>query len=1011
MTTRDPRIRDIARRATLSAVRSRRGAPGSDAPSVGEAASDDRARSSDVAPFDPGAAPVIEALAATLLDVRAHPDAVENELADLLAGCAQAAVAGEALRGLVRLAAVRDAPPLRETLLSIFGASRYLTDILVRNPGLAAWLMEARTWHAALDADAMRTNLTDAVVPFRSVDARLDALRRAHRRLLLLVGARDLVEHDAVEDTARRLADLAQAAVACALDVVLESMADSRPARAGAFSVIALGKLGGRELNYSSDIDLVYVCEDGDDDALAWHTRVARRLTDALSRATAEGYLYRVDLRLRPDGVSGPIVAGESAMRLYYERRARPWEFQAMLKARVIAGDAGPGRRLLDAIARMTFSTSLSYSPVDAIASMRAQIRDALTPDPRGFDIKLMEGGIRDVEFVVQTLQLVHGGSREALRVPGTLEALDGIEREGLLPHWQVENLAAAYRFFRLVEHRLQMMHQIRTHTVPTDAAGIEALAARVSSGPLGRYDGASFVRALAGHLGNVRAIAEAFFEGADVHPHTALLMLTADDDRVDRILAGYGIREPRRAIGTLHAMAYGTFPRLLDRDARRAFEGALPHVLEAVAPTGDPDRTLVHLAAIAAAGRSEAAFYRRFVDDEAARDFVVAVAALSSRLTRALCRHVDLVDALPAAAAAEGFAAQFRALPDDVRYDPGLAARGGDEARRRREHQQAWFERAALQVFATQWQRRFSARVGGASRALVAARQVAAALDATLPARGVAVFALGSYATEDARPSSDLDLVVVTDGVDAAEVARGVQAINRWFGEGGMLRIDFRLRGEGAGAPLAQDLSFYRDYFERRLATWERVALMRCRPWWGDRDVQRAFLDLVHDAVFRPFDAADLATLVDVRRRLEATSPRRYRVWDTRRAPGGRYDVEYVTAVGLAACPPDDVPVPTALSMPERLRHLARRRLLSSDEFATLTAAFELYQRVELLMDLQETAHPRSAERHAWLRRYLDRTFAWLGAEVPGGVEQALERTRGAVRHVYQRVLSRSLD
>ncbi|HXV13705.1 MAG TPA: hypothetical protein VEC56_05825, partial [Candidatus Krumholzibacteria bacterium] len=538
------------------------------------------------------------------------------------------------------------ARPVLHLVTTVLGTSQHLADILIRQPGFVYWLMEQRTWESPDDVASYEGWLERETEPFRTVEGKLNAVRRMHRQALLKIGAMDLVGIAPVEDVTRRLSDLADACARTVLEIVFDEIAldDTHPR---GLAVIAMGKLGGRELNYSSDIDLIFASDDADEDTMVFYTKVARRVTDAINALTEEGYLYRVDLRLRPDGKAGPLVNSEAALRVYYENRGRPWEFQALLKARTIAGDAELGARVLETLAKLIFNPALPYSPLEAVGAMRDQIKDNLPSSQRGYNIKLMAGGIRDIEFVAQAIQLMNGHRLPEIRTGNTLEALAHVRRLDLLKPWDVDNLAAAYRFFRLVEHRLQMMHQFQTHTLPDSDAEVVLLARRVSTGPLGSYTTESFVEVLSKHLNNVRTFADSFFAGESVHPHSVLLMLPEDHERAVSVLQHYGIRDVPRAMRTLHAMAYGSFPRFLDRRARASFENLLPLLLEDLAATGDPDQTLVHVSQIAAAERSETAFYKMLTDSTPARKLIVAVAGMSSLLTRELCAQIGTLDSL----------------------------------------------------------------------------------------------------------------------------------------------------------------------------------------------------------------------------------------------------------------------------------------------------------------------------------------------------------------------------
>jgi len=949
-----------------------------------------------------------------------------EQFAELAAACLDSPSPSSALTNLHRylertggsavfLDTIRRAPPLAEMLVTTFGSSQYMADILIRNPGYMYWLMDGRTWEEPDTADFYTDWLRREAEVFRSVEGKLNAIRRTHRQALLKIGVRDLLGETGIEETTERLSNLADAVARVVLKVVSDDLGGAdRTARGGpdsgvGFAVIAMGKLGGRELNYSSDVDLVYVCSEADEETMAFNVKLARAFTTALSDVTPEGSLYRVDLRLRPDGQAGPLVNTETSMRIYYENRGRPWEFQAMLKARTIAGDFEVGRRLLSAVSGLVYNPSLSYSPLEDIARLRAQITEGIPAHERSFNIKLMAGGIRDIEFTAQTFQLMHGHRHRELRTPNTLEALGQIRRLEFLEEWEVDNLSSAYRFFRLVEHRLQMMHQIKTHTVPKSPEEIALLARRVGKGPLGTFTVETFLETLSKHLSNVRTFSDSFFAGEDVHPHSVLLLLPEDDERARAIITQYGVDDVRNAMHVLHTMAYGSFPRLHDRATRSAFEELMPFLLEAAAETGAPNRTLINVSQLAEASRNEAGFFRLLTASPAARRRVIALAGFSSYLTNRLCTQMEYFDhfiespvpELEALDRVSGWNREKRRLLEDLGHldDPGTAEH--------RERHKRWLDRARIGGFIGD---HVEGCIGARSPGILTRsvrEMVAGAFEGTVGAdRPVALFALGSFAVGEPRVFSDLDVIVVADGADIPAVTAKVQSVNKWFDDGGFVKLDFRLRGEGASAPLVQDIGFYRQYFEHRMSLWEKVAFAKCRFWWGNEKVADKFLEALRTAIARPFTPVEVAMLVNSRKSIETLAPKLMPEWETKRSAGGRYDVEYLTAVGLAEATPG-ADYEFSLGTTSRLRALQSHGLLERDELDAIGGALSVFTEVEYLLELQDFKLPRSGDRAAELERYLSRSLEYWGVPRASGVVSALVDAKLSVRATFDRLMT----
>jgi glutamate-ammonia-ligase adenylyltransferase len=489
--------------------------------------------------------------------------------------------------------------------------------------------------------------------------------------------------------------------------------------------------------------------------------------------------------------------------------------------------------------------------------------------------------------------------------------------------------------------------------------------------------------------------------------------MLPEESERSVAIVKQYGITDVPRAIRTLHAMAYGSFPRLLDRRARAAFEDLLPLLLEDTAVMGDPEQTLAHVAQIAAAEKSEASFYRMLADSAPIRKLVVGIAGLSSRLTRELCSQIGVLDSL---IEDDGTSvdAMLASLPEWERFSGRDAlARGaasGAAATERQNRERQWFERLRLFSFSDGLRRGFRpgphGLTGESARAQAARLHLSAALDEMIPEKEhVAVFAFGSYAAGEPRIGSDLDLIVVADGVDLPDLMGRVQVINQWFLDGRILKLDFRLRAEGASAPLVQDLAFYDEYFRARASLWERIAFARCAPWWGGEEIRREFQRRLRSFAARPLTADEVKQLAEMRRRVESLAPKQFTEWETKRSAGGRYDIEYLTAVGMAATATDRLDYFT-MSTAERVRALVGTGYLSADDGATLERALALFTMVEHLMELQEMTHPGTEEKAKRVEQVVSKTLALLGhdGEQTG---RRISLDKADVRRCFSRALA----
>jgi glutamate-ammonia-ligase adenylyltransferase len=958
----------------------------------------------------PGVARSLKSLVAGL---GADPD-VHRQLATVLADLSKSPGPTGALVSLFRyveatggtnvlLNTVAGGKPIREILASVFGASQYMSEIIIRNPGYLYWLIEKQTWDREDTKGTYLSDLRSDAANFQSIEGKLNAVRRFQRRALLKIGVHDLLGLRTIEETTLSLSHLADAITGGLLEILREHTPDldREPADTG-FAVLALGKLGGEELNYSSDIDLIYVCDDADEETIERHRKLAEELTSALSEVTAEGYLYRVDLRLRPDGHAGPLVNPISSMMIYYENRGRPWEFQAMLKARTIAGDMALGERILRAVAGLVFSPSLSYSPLDAIAIMRQRIRENISTRDRAFNIKLMEGGIRDIEFIVQALQLMHGGKHPDLRSTNTVTGIETGHQKKLLKNIERKMLLDAYRFFRLVEHRLQMMHQIKAHSIPESSEEINFLAKRVSLGPLGRFTGERFLSTLTTYITKIRLLSDSFFAQEDIPDASLLVLLPEDDVLTEQTLSSFNFSDTRHASSVLRSLAHGSFPHLVDRKTRASFQKLLPSLLKDAAMTGDPNQTLVNFAALADSARNPSAFYDSLNESLPFRMLVRDLTGSSPVLTKKLAGSFDGIDSLRKSP----LAVIDSPLPDGKLWRAIMAdSRGGNEAAYNqirgamdRRTLAAWIADIDGGDFPKMLFRTVAATVRGIATS---------ACDALFgDRRDVVIFALGSFGVSEPRLTSDLDLLVVARGGDLEPITRDIHTLNGVTERANLFKLDFRLRGEGANAPLVQDIESYKRYFEKRMSPWEKIAFAKCGHWYGDPSLASEFVDALVPHLTKVPDRRAIESLTQTRDSLETLVPTGADRLETKRSKGGRYDIDYLCAIGLALSG-DRFPLDASTS--DRLGWIVDADLISSDDLGMIEDALTLFQRVDYLLELAGVTLPKTPEQMGRIVDYLDRTLTLLGMESEGGVDEALRRYKAAVRECYTEVLTKA--
>ncbi len=863
------------------------------------------------------------------------------------------------------LAMLRAGGPARSRLLAVLGASAALGDHLIRHP--EHWTVLTDDGLGAVDAALLTAVGADPTAPAPvaslPVAAATDALRVAYRRRLLSIAGRDLVSADPVQDlpsVARDLADLASAALEAALAIARSELPKkAAPCR---IAVIGMGKCGGRELNYVSDVDVIYVVEpvDGGDEtaALATGAKLAAALARACSASTAEGTLWPVDAALRPEGKAGPLARTLRSHVSYYERWAQTWEFQALLKARVVAGDRELGRAYLDAIAPMVWRAAERENFVEDVQAMRRRVEQHVPAREAARQLKLGPGGLRDVEFSVQLLQLVHGRIDPRLRTGNTLEGLEALSAYGYVGRDDAAELDRAYRFLRTLEHRIQLHRLLRTHVVPDGRDDLRWIG---RSFGMRRSPAEELEDLWRRHALEVRRLHEKLFYRPLL---AAAARLTTDEVRLtpeaaNARLAALGYRDPEGAMRHLAALTAGV--------SRRAAiqRQLLPVMLGWFADGADPDAGLLAFRRVSDDLGTTHWYLKMLRDSGAAAERMARVLAASQLVAQLLQRGPEAVtmfgeDAeLAPRSREESVAAVNRAVdryPDDAH-----AAAGAARAVRRREILRTAIGDIAGRLSLDQVGRALSdvavATLDGVLRA--ASEQVARQHGGVLPTR-MLVVGMGRLGGGELGYGSDADVLFVHDPVEGADERAAHDAamtvageLRRLLGAPGpdpALEVDADLRPEGRNGPLVRTLDSYARYYERWSLTWESQALTRAIPVAGDAELAERFLALI-DPLRWPAEGLDESAVREIRRikaRVEAerlprgADPHRH----LKLGRGGLSDVEWTLQL-LQLQHAGRVPALRTPSTVAGLVAATEAGLLSAEDGAELLAAWRLASRV----------------------------------------------------------------
>ena len=854
-------------------------------------------------------------------------------------------------------------PARRQALGQLALCSDFAIDTLCRQPELLA----------TLDAPFAPPPDLD---PAHEADwpARLRRWRAAESTRLVWRDLRGVDDVDATLAGSSRIADVALQAGLVALSSSLaerHGVVRDAAGREQSLVVFGLGKLGGRELNFSSDVDLVYAFpEHGQSDgarpldAEAWFTRLGQRLAQLLGEVTADGFCHRVDLRLRPFGASGRLVLSFAAMEQYFQREGRDWERYAWIKARPVAGDTAAGETLLESLRPFVYRRYLDYSALDGLREMKSLIAAEVQRRELAEDLKLGPGGIREVEFLVQALQLIRAGREPRLRGRSLLPTLAALADAGHVAEATADRLAAAYRALRRLENRVQMLGDQQVHALPGDP-----LARLRIARALGHADTAAMLDELDGHRSVVAEEFAGLLEARRQRraPANALVdyWRALPDGGDAQVLADAGFADAAGQDTALRDFARTPAVRALSGRGRQRLDSVLPELLGAAARSEAPDASLPRGLALLQAITRRTSYLALLEEQPAAMARLADVTARSALLSERLAAHPLLLDELLDSRAAGP-------VPDEAQVAAIVAAvphAGDTEAALNalNELRQAIAFRVGL---ATLGQRlpagdaahRLAALAEGL---LVATLDVAetdiVAAHGRVPGAGLAVLGYGSLGGRELGFGSDLDLVFLHDApVDASsDGARPLDA-GRYFarlaqrlvsllgtvtGAGKLYEVDVRLRPDGAKGMLVSSVESFADYQRQRAWTWERQALVRARPIAGAARVQVAFEAIREETLRHPRDHATLrADVVAMRRRMRAELDRSHAGrFDLKQGEGGLVDLEFlVQALVLehaAAQPALVAPRDT----PGLLAALGDGGVLPADEVAALLQAHAL--------------------------------------------------------------------
>jgi glutamate-ammonia-ligase adenylyltransferase len=882
---------------------------------------------------------------------------------------------------------IASSPAALRCAVNLFSYSHFLSETVLQNPERILRVANSGSFYRVLSAEEYAQRLVEFLGKDTAGVPAAVNLARFRRQQLLRIVLRDVMGVAALSEVTAELSNLADAI----LDVTYGRIRAELAGRHGeprladgapcGFSVISLGKLGGQELNYSSDIDLMFVYGgSGETDGplrignKEFYKKVANDYTALLSAYTAEGQCYRVDLRLRPDGTLGEICISEEAARAYYAQRARDWEKQMLIKARVSAGEPEPGAALLDFVEPLIYRSSLDFRGVEAVSETRQRISEKMAAKKgrrRGLDVKLAPGGIRDIEFLAQCLQRLHGGREQWVRHGGTMFALFRLRDKGLLSGAEYARLVAAYQFLRHLEHRLQMDEDRQTHTLPTEAAELDLLARKmpleVTGTPL---DGETLKQRVAEHQA---AVLEAY--ARVVH-----MQQPADE----RLAAG---------------------------------AAAVEEKVEAVAPASNLTRALgqraPQLAAAAGAslhrGRER---FTHFLEKAMASPEVLARLDADAKLA------AGVLDIFEHSAHFADDLLRFPELLDEIGRVPcfeGEPLEDSGALRRFYRRQMVRIQSESLleaaPIFATL--KKTSALADGVIGAAYRIALRDARRDAGPRHPQMTVIALGRLGMSEFDLGSDADLVFIIPDEEAGEHAfwtgvaeRMIQTMSAYTGEGMMFAVDTRLRPNGRAGDLVQLEGAYKSYFAGHAEAWEGITYMKSRAVAGDVERATGFLHELQELDWRRYGQSmrSRKELAEMRARLEREQGRRNPL---KAGAGGYYDIDFalmylrLKGAGIFY---KVLNTPERIDVIEKMGHLDREDADFLREAATFYRAVDHGQRVST--GHVEGSLPASPAQVEVLTNLVRR---WTPEHLHDQrLDAALDEIRGRTREFFNRVFGR---
>ncbi len=803
-------------------------------------------------------------------------------------------------------------PQMMKILIITFGYSQYFADILVRDPELFRWLTYTNVLDKKMTGENYLAEIYSTISHFKSTSKKLNAIRRYKRREILRIGIRDIFGIADFNETVSSISELAEAILQICLELAIEEIKKKFLAFPETeYVIIGLGKLGGKELNYSSDIDLIFVYnQDGEIETpkgFISHYEIFNELVatliNFLSEKTEEGNLYRVDFRLRPEGSAGSLARSVLGYLTYYEVYGKIWERQMLIKARPVAGNLNFGYEFIKMLDSFVYPKSFYENPIDGIARIKSKIEATATSE---LNIKLRKGGIRDIEFIVQTLQLLNAGRNPDLKEQNTLKAIDKLANAGFLTQNEARILSENYIYFRRIEHLLQISQNLQTHTIPSEPSFLTSLAKAMRNYEREKNemsfpeqitpDWKIFKRNLEDRFENVRKIFDKIF---NVETKPSFLITATFDEEIDRekiykTLDDLNFKDKEKALRNIKFLTKGqliTGEEIFSSIEENSFLKISPILFAELSKTLIPDITLENFRKIAEGFRYSKSFYE-LIQNDSVRKIILNLSEYSPRFSNLLSLKTYLLE----------FLLSENNLSKNKKTDEILQTLKLTENFKLHDFKflnemrflilnldnLLNFDELAIELTHLSdliFNEIFSKNFDESGR------------------EKIAIIGLGKFGSEEMNFDSDLDIVMITNEINPKEYENLVLKCESMLKNlteievEKLYNVDIRLRPEGRNAPILAKIDYIKSYLENRAELWEIQAFTRARFINGDPEIWKNFENLLAQKILKlDFNRSTANYIYEMRRKMERNV--KTGEIDIKLSAGGLTDIEFIAQI-----------------------------------------------------------------------------------------------------------------